>query len=241
MEWTQTLLFANLAEYAYKKSIPKEFTKGFDVEFLEREDTELWVLSNSNTIILIYRGTEFFSIRDILNDLDTKLVKYKDYGFVHQGFLTVVGRISFLKLMQEKNPNKDKTIYCIGHSLGGACAALAGIRLADTGYKIGGVYTFGMPAIGDALFCKTWKDKMSNLTWRFRLNRDPIPLFPWNGYEQIGKQIFIRNGEAEIKDDNWKSYLDKLPFWILVIIARHRMVHYISEIKALSDNNHTLQ
>jgi hypothetical protein len=241
ISWVQTLWFAKLADQAYENILPPELTVGYQAELKTSKGTELWILTNAESVVLIYRGTEM-SAQDIIDDLDTTLVDFKDYGKVHQGFLTAVGRISFLALMKERNPNKEKTIYCVGHSLGGALATLAGIRLLDTGYKVGGIYTFGCPAIGDPKFCATWTAKgIENYNCRFRVNNDVISLLPSIGYSQLGKQIFInRRGKAEIKSANWMRVIDRLPFWILLPFSSHRMAHYISAIQALSDSNQTL-
>ena len=130
---------------------------------------------------------------------------------VHAGFMdswrnarpTVLGHVS---AMRQEYP--DYVVVLVGHSLGGAVAALAGAEMRLRGWEPQ-VTTFGEPRVGNQAFVK-FVDRLFGLTepqWRSlpvenrtRLEfrrvthvNDPVPLLPleeW-GYKMHAGEIFI--------------------------------------------------
>ena len=95
----------------------------------------------------------------------------------------------------------DYEVEVVGHSLGGAVAALAGTEMALRGWRPR-VTTFGEPRVGNADFCR-FLDGVFGLDgggdtggWGFRRVThvdDPVPLLPaaeW-GFAMHGGEVFI--------------------------------------------------
>ncbi|WP_437525432.1 lipase family protein [Sorangium sp. So ce726] len=79
---------------------------------------------------------------------------------------------------------KLKALYIGGHSLGGALAVLAAAEihrdplLAPLQRKVRGIYTFGQPMVGDAVFARTCDDRFGEKLFRHVYRRDAVPQFP---------------------------------------------------------------
>lgn len=88
--------------------------------------------------------------------------------------------------------NKDRKIYIVGHSLGGAAATLTGARLLCMGVKPEQIeiITFGAPAVGNAAFAAKFTPLL-NLT-RVTISGDPVTGILQTlvgGYKQFGQKI----------------------------------------------------
>lgn len=176
-------------------------------------------------IIVAFRGT--YSITNTIIDLSAYPQAYVPYPgngdedskdetqpercencTVHAGFMsswrntrdTILPHISEAL---EKHPDYEVTL--VGHSLGGAIAALAGLEMQLMGWKPK-VTTFGEPMVGNAGFAK-YLDKLFELGQHGNSTRDleeqqfrrvthindPIPLLPLHewGYAPHAGEIFI--------------------------------------------------
>ncbi|KAJ6020817.1 hypothetical protein N7540_006321 [Penicillium herquei] len=175
--------------------------------------------AGAERIILAFRGT--YSITNTIIDLSAIPQAYVPYTgdeeeepqgnsqtkcencTVHAGFLKswINTRSTILPVLSEtklKYPNYS--ISLVGHSLGGAVAALAGLEMKLKGMEPT-VTTFGEPMIGNEEFAKFLDknfqlDEHSPNTHSFRrvthIN-DPVPLLPlqeW-GYAPHAGEIFI--------------------------------------------------
>jgi hypothetical protein len=154
-------------------------------------------------IFITYRGSE--STTDFLRDATAIRSTSSAYGEgqVHKGFqqqtealfLDISGHV---KATMKANP--DLPVYFTGHSLGGAVARMAVSRVmtnldrGDSKGQIGGVYTFGGPAIGDQTFEKNWNQRLAahGASYiRVRNEEDPVPLLP---------AINFRHAETGVND-----------------------------------------
>ena len=122
---------------------------------------------------------------------------------VHAGFMsswrhTRPHVLSHLEGLLKLYPKHQLTL--VGHSLGGAVAALAGLDFQARGWKPQ-VTTFGEPRIGnkhlmryfDKVFELDKLDKKSKMYRRVTHVDDPVPLLPLSewGYEMHAGEIFI--------------------------------------------------
>ncbi|KAJ5257287.1 hypothetical protein N7478_013391 [Penicillium angulare] len=174
-------------------------------------------------IIVAFRGT--YSITNTIIDLSAYPQAYVPYTgedgskpcencTVHAGFMTSwvntrAAILPYLLSLREQYP--DYEVSLVGHSLGGAVAALAGLEMRLAGWDPL-VTTFGEPMIGSEEFMKFLDEAFllessssSNLdmdlqTLRFRRVthvNDPVPLLPlreW-GYAPHAGEIFIAKSD----------------------------------------------
>ena len=191
--------------------------RGWQIEKLSkktnRADAKAYLVSKGNVKILTIAGTE--SLRDVevdfrvgrvhLNDdivLAANEKKSGDKLFVHRGFRDYAdvvlsdGLAERLKTSLAENP--DETLYLTGHSLGGAVAVVAGIRLIDAGIPNSRlkVITFGSPAVGSHKLAQNYADKL-DLT-RVVMHGDVIKKsLRILGYVQFGKTVEYRQHIAD--------------------------------------------
>lgn len=184
---------------------------------------------NRGSIIVAFRGT--YSITNTVVDLSTIPQEYVPYPSpdqgdsrfprepehtchnctVHMGFLeswkmarTVV--LPALKPLRKQYP--EYSIHLVGHSLGGAVAALAALELkVISGWENLAVTTFGEPRVGNDGFVE-YLDNVFDLggvgkpidtsTYR-RVTHvdDPVPLLPLSewGYRSHAGEFFISKSE----------------------------------------------
>ena len=191
-------------------------------------------------IILAFRGT--YSLANTIADLSTIPQEYVPYPgsdgpsdggdgdnhepvsapkcnncTVHTGFYTSWANTRELVLplvLKAHDEYPDYAITVVGHSLGGAVAAFAGLELVARGVHPT-VTTFGEPRIGNANMAE-YLDERFNLSAdshtapdhrpyrRVTHVGDPVPLLPLDewGYEPHGGEIFISKWELppEVED-----------------------------------------
>lgn len=178
-------------------------------------------------IILGFRGT--YSITNAIVDLSIapqEFVPYPDRTnssstacdncTVHAGFMASwesARQLIIHKVFETKAKYPDYKLTLVGHSLGGAVAALAGLEFQLRGWKPH-VTTFGEPKIGNERLAAyidkqfglissssitnntgiTGKPRMHSLPfWRVTHSNDPIPLLPFSewGYRMHAGEIHI--------------------------------------------------
>jgi triacylglycerol lipase len=94
---------------------------------------------------------------------------------------------------------KGYRTYLVGHSLGGAVAAILGIYMIEDGYKVDKIYTYGQPRF-------TTSDGAAKLGFlplqRVVDENDMVPLLPpglmanrkYGRYEQVGPEVILLDG-----------------------------------------------
>jgi triacylglycerol lipase len=120
-------------------------------------------LSNETALIVVFRGTRLH-VRTLMDIAELVIINQSDLwmdsqflpavckvgGHVHSGFLKAFAEISEpLDRLIEAKPASQK-LWLAGHSLGGALATLAAAHLGRDAVQ--GLYTYGCPRVGDALF-----------------------------------------------------------------------------------------
>lgn len=98
-------------------------------------------------------------------------------------------------------------LYITGHSLGGALAVLAAAHLCrkhpeHMQKKLGGVYTFGQPMVGDAAFADRCEKDFGDRLFRHIFHNDVVPRWPPRStgrFKHAGKKEYwsTPNGWAE--------------------------------------------
>lgn len=135
-----------------------------------------------NNVLLAFRGTQ--TVSNCLTDVEATLIPRPPYpGRVHNGFAKAVDEVLPEVRRLLPSPSQTKSLWLTGHSLGGAMATLASVRLAKAGYAIRAVYTYGSPRVGDRLFRKLYH--LPN--YRFVCGNDLVPHLPFYWcYKHVG-------------------------------------------------------
>jgi hypothetical protein len=185
--------------------------------------------SDGKVAILCYRGTEPLNFINWMAtvDVDPEKVPLSVAGAtgsfdVHAGFyrnvrvtgddvVAALGRALKGKSVleaAEAMPHSLEALYITGHSLGGAMAALAAVRLlSDHAFdpiteKLKAVYTFGQPMIGCRDFAKACADDefLAQNVIRYRYKNDVVPSLPpaaSGSFAHFGQEYRHQNG-------NWR-------------------------------------
>ena len=155
--------------------------RGWQIEKISRRTNrayaKAYLVSKGDVKILAVAGTE--TIKDVEVDFRVGRVRLEDNIvlaakeknpaeklFVHRGFRDYAdevlsdGLAERLRASLEANPNE--TLYLTGHSLGGAVATIAAIRLSDSGVPKSRVkvISFGAPAVGSQALAGAYGDKI---------------------------------------------------------------------------------
>ncbi|KAL2795823.1 Alpha/Beta hydrolase protein [Aspergillus keveii] len=180
-------------------------------------------------IVVAFRGT--YSVANTIVDLSAYPQEYVPYPvgndtetdinppkcadcFVHAGFMNAwrTTRSTILETISAaKDQYRDYELTLVGHSLGGAVAALAGTEMKLRGWNPV-ITTFGEPRVGNKAF-NEYLDTIFGLDsgnardWKFRRVthvNDPVPLVPlqeW-GYEMHSGEIHISRVELPFSIDD---------------------------------------
>jgi hypothetical protein len=157
-------------------------------------DAQLYTLSTDDAVIFACRGTE--SLSDVATDMSIWKEPFQDLIYcnsvdtsvyknikVHAGFLDQYNTIKYSIMATLYNVvwagKKNRTIVCVGHSLGGALASMAAAcAKAHFGDKLRvECYTYGSPRVGNGDFVRYFDDNV-DLCVRYVNGADIITRIP---------------------------------------------------------------
>lgn len=164
----------------------------------------------NDTIIVAHQGTDPTSLLSLLVDGNVRKSSLDPTLFpgvplsvlVHSGFARAHARSASSVLSEVKklmNVTRTRSVTTVGHSLGGALAALDALFLAlnlPSGSEVRGV-TYGTPRVGNAAFAELLDFNVPDF---FRINhrKDPIPIVP-------AQYLGFRHPSGEIHIDRKKN------------------------------------
>ncbi|MCA3561888.1 MAG: lipase family protein [Aestuariivirga sp.] len=174
---------------AYPKTVRVATPGGRDVQyFIERDD-------KAKVQYITVRGTT--DDTTLKEDFDTKVRSDRATKIpVHSGF-----DLDARAVWTDAQPylKSGYQTYVVGHSLGGAVAAILGIYMIEDGYKVDKIYTYGQPRF-------TTADGVKQLGFlpllRVVDENDLVPVLPpgmmgnkkYGRYEQVGPEIILLEG-----------------------------------------------
>jgi len=190
-----SLVLASSLSYAQPAEVTSTARDGWGLEtceFIEMDDTQCFVCSSSDAVLVAFRGSE--SLGEWLGNLNLPSTT-RHYGKVHRGFLGAFQAID-AKLRTALTPFAGRPVLVTGHSLGGALAVVAAAEWRDH-VDVARVYTYGQPAVGNKDFCTYLEQYYAGRYYRFVNDDDIVPRVPPN-YRHAGRLFhFDASGDLE--------------------------------------------
>lgn len=189
---THASLLASASQVIYQNQadLPSwAILQGMSADFFSKGDTQGCIATNTNTVLLAFRGTESKNIRDWTTDAQAVRVPSSVGGSVHRGFDRALDAV-WSDITQTLQKHAKKRLLITGHSLGGALAVLAASRLPGVPLS---VYTYGQPRVGSEEFAKSCEGLFGSDYFRFVNDKDIVPRVPpfTSGYRHFGHEIEI--------------------------------------------------
>lgn len=189
-------------------------------------NSKAFLAVNDRFAVLSICGTE--DLVGWIKNLRTDKVSWHQ-GEVHEGFSELT---QALQQQLDEIDDIAVPIYFTGHSQGGAVALLlaAGFERDGEGHRVGGVYTFGQPRVGDSRFADWVSAYLGDRIYRHVKCADAVPRLP--GFMQSHIKALILAGSA------WVPILALILFWpagfkhagVLIYGDRNNRLHRNSSI-----------
>lgn len=215
---------------AYPNTVKVNTPGGRDVQyFVERDD-------KAKVQYITVRGT--MDDTTLKEDFDAKVRDDRATKIpVHSGF-----DLDARAVWADAQPylKKGYQTYLVGHSLGGAVAAILGIYMIEDGYKVDKIYTYGQPRF-------TTSQGVAQLGFlpllRVVDENDLVPLLPpgamaskkYGPYQQVGPEVILLDGPDYVYMPNQQaSELSLGSFWRGLHVADlkdHKLDNYIRRIE----------
>jgi len=187
---------------------------GLDARLFSVGNTQAYVATNNDHIVVAFRGTEapnsIEGLKDwLLTDAANMLIQPQgdlgtDFAAAgvgarwHEGFMKALGDIwdPVLAAVQAERKQNDRPVWVTGHSLGGALALLAAWRFKRKFVPIHQIYTFGAPMVGNAVTAEAIDRELPDRIFRYVNDQDPVPKLPTlsllaNSYSHCQKEVFL--------------------------------------------------
>lgn len=208
---------------------------GLEGTLISVSNTQAWVCTNADHIVVAFRGTEaptsIEGLKDwLLNDAMNLLILPEgrlgtDFAAAgvgarfHMGFLNALANVwdPVLETVEAELKKKERPLWVTGHSLGGALALLAAWMFQRRMIAVHQVYTYGAPMIGNVKASEAFDRELANKIFRYVNTTDPIPKLPTislvaNDYGHCNKEVLLGAATAELSNalDLFKSMAAKV-------------------------------
>ena len=166
----------------------------------EKHNVAAYVASlSSESALVSFRGTEPSSLKDWIDDLDyAKMAPYPgcDGCEVHSGFYESYQALRSQILDGLNSLSGLSTVAITGHSLGAAMAALCAKDLAEAGFDIAVVYTFGQPRVGNPAYGEAYAGAVSE--YRVVHYKDIVPHLPLEamGFHHVPTEVWYNEASS---------------------------------------------
>lgn len=175
-----------------------------------------------DAIVVGFRGTRPNQLADWELDSRATMLAW-DAGATHQGFNHALEQVwsdeLLPRLKDAQRANGGARIWFTGHSLGGALAELATARSFNLfgSARVGGLYTFGKPRVGNQAYSDSFSARFAGSAYRCVYRNDLVPTVPSHavGYRHIGEGEadlfhFDESGTLSIGQGAWRNYTDRM-------------------------------
>ncbi len=179
-------LAANMAAQAYDSTAQ---LPDFDVTQHVHGNIQWFAARNTNELWIVFRGTD--ELADWVDNLNVDKT-ISAHGYVHKGFSDALDRVWNLVLGEMYSCRIDH-LHLVGHSLGGALAALTASRclMGSLDDKIH-LWTFGQPRCGDKPWADWMDDRLGQRYIRVFNAGDVVPHLPtFVRFRHAGSELFF--------------------------------------------------
>jgi predicted lipase len=187
---------------------------GLEARLISVGNTQVYVATNDDHIVVAFRGTESPTTIDGLKDwllTDAANLLIQPQGDIgtdfaaagvaarwHDGFIKALSSVwdPLLEAVTAERKKSDRPIWITGHSLGGALALLAAWRFKRKFVPIHQIYTFGAPMVGNVETSEAIDRELPDRIFRYVNDEDPVPKLPTlsllaNSYSHCQKEILL--------------------------------------------------
>lgn len=159
------------------------------IRALPKYNSRVLVATTHDSVFVVVRGTVFTSWKSWKANLKIRRSRWMK-GKVHSGFLAVQKKAKRVyRPILTKAENRNKDVYFIGHSQGGAVSFVAAI---DHGVRwstldIAANLTFGQPRTANKTLCRSAETRIGATCTRVANGRDIVVGVPyvWQGYDHL--------------------------------------------------------
>ncbi len=185
-----------------------------EVKLYSVDNTQAYLGSNDDHVVLAFRGTETPNTIDGLKDwLLTDAVNFlivpegrlgHDLSAAgvgakfHKGFADATAELwdPVREAIKAEMKKKDRPLWITGHSLGGALAMFNAWLLNRNFVPVHQIYTYGAPMVGNAVACQAFDREFAGSVFRYVNGRDPVPKLPSlsliaNDYAHAERQMLV--------------------------------------------------
>ena len=169
---------------------------GLEARLFSVGNTQAWLGTDDDHIVVAFRGTESPATLDGLKDIlltDAMNLLVVPEGRLghdlaaagvgarfHKGFADAIAAIwpPLSDAIEAEVKRRDRPLWLTGHSLGGALALYAAWLLKRRFIAVHEVSTFGAPMIGNRTACEAFNREFAGRIFRYVNGRDPVPKLP---------------------------------------------------------------
>jgi predicted lipase len=189
------------------------------------DNTQAWIATNDDHIVVAFRGTEKPTAIEGLKDwlltnamnllvvpegrLGTDLAAAGVGARFHQGFVEAIAEIwpAVLSGVEEEMAKAERPLWVTGHSLGGALALFAAWLFTRKMINVHQIYTFGAPMIGNQIAIDAFNRDFKGKLFRYTNQPDPVPRLPM--YSLLANE-FVHCEEERLLDTGAENPTDSL-------------------------------
>jgi triacylglycerol lipase len=169
---------------------------GLEARLFSIGNTQAWVGTDDENVVVAFRGTEAPTSLDGLKDIlltDAMNLLVVPEGRLghdlsaagvgarfHKGFVDAIADVwvPLSAAVEVELKSRDRPLWITGHSLGGALALLAAWLFKRRFVPVHEVCTFGAPMIGNRVACAAFDREFAGRIFRYVNGRDPVPKLP---------------------------------------------------------------
>lgn len=231
----RALLFCELSILAYfDRTAVRSWgqTFGFtNIEHFEASNNSVTLFWNDTDIVVAFRGTD--NVENAVQDVDCFLVGDENLpGSVHQGFLNNFNMLNAQIAPTMATLVQGRAVWATGHSLGGALAAIMGIRATrQAGPVLQGIYTFAQPRVGDSAYVHGGFPSLVRYVDKFDIGPHLPPLIM--GYRHFGKEFYINTNNQIIEITNLSQLMVKWSAELWGIITVGLVDHSVKKYRVV--------